>query len=111
MTSLLVFCAARMPPSLVAMMPSALLPVPVQMDFHFCPAAITPGISFTAYSLGTGGTAGLFAGAGAAPPAARPPPPPPPRGAGGTLHLVFIKSAYLASAAACTPGPCCGAGA
>ena len=50
MTALLVFCAARIPPSGVARMPSALFPVPVQMDFHFCPAAITPGISFTVYS-------------------------------------------------------------
>src|SRR5438552_3103750 len=105
MTSLLVFCAARMPPSFEAIMPSALLPVPVQMDFHFCPAAMTPGISFTAYSRGIGGpAAALFAAAPPPPRAAAPAappapgaaaparPPPPPRGAGGILHLLMTHS-------------------
>src|SRR5215468_1725939 len=98
-TALFVFCAAMMPPSLVATIPSALLPVPVQMDFHFLPAAMTPGISVTAYSLCSGGPAVAFAGA--APP--RPPAPappcaaapragPPPRGGGGTLHCFMIQS-------------------
>src|SRR5262249_1446981 len=38
------------------------------------------------------------------------PPRPPPRWGGGTLHLA-MASAYLASCAAWTPGPCWGAGA
>src|SRR5262245_34049836 len=118
MTVLSVFCAARMPPSLVATMPSALLPVPFQMDFHFCPAAITPGISITAYSLGAGGpAAALLPPPRPAPPPApaaapcppAPPPPRPPRAAGGVLHLPATNSAYLASDGAWTPGPCCGA--
>src|SRR5262245_47211634 len=98
-TALFVFCAAMMPPSLVAMMPSALLPVPIQMDFHFLPAAMTPEISVTAYSLCSGGPAVAFAGAAPprpAPPApapgAAPRPAPPPRGGGGTLHCFIIQS-------------------
>src|SRR5215471_11889344 len=104
MTSLLLFCAARMPPSLVPMMPSALLPVPVQIDFHFCPAAITPGISVTMYSLCAGGPAA--ASPPRAPPRAASGPRPPPRGAGGFLHFMATHSAYLASCGAWTPGPC-----
>src|SRR5262245_44027494 len=96
-----------MPPSLVAIMPSALLPVPVQTDFHRCPAAITPGIAVTVYSRCSGGPAAALAAAprpasprpapaAAAPaapaagaaPAAAPRPGPPPRGGGGTLHFV-----------------------
>src|SRR5215470_14399969 len=117
-TSLLVFCAARIPPSFVAMMPSALFPVPVQTDFHCCPAAITPGIKSTLYSLFSGGPAAALFGPRASPPrpaagaaaAPAPRPPPPPRWGGGTLHFA-IASAYLASCGAWTPGPCCGAGA
>src|ERR1700678_3339287 len=56
-TSLLSFCAIRRPPSLVAMIPSALLPSTSQISFHFCPAATTPGISVTVYSLGPGAAA------------------------------------------------------
>src|SRR5215475_7141891 len=87
-TELFVFWAARMPPSFVAIMPSALLPVPVQIDFHFCPPAITPGISLTSYALCSGGPAGAL-------PAPRPPPPP--RWGGGVLHFDVIKSGYFAS--------------
>src|SRR5262245_43146950 len=104
-TSLFVFWAAKMPPSEVATMPSALFPVPIQIDFHFCPAAMTPGIAVTVISLAAGGPA-------AAPPLPAPPPPragPPPRPAGGFLQLFATKSAYPASAGACTPGPRCGA--
>src|SRR5690349_12806156 len=95
-----------MPPPLVAMMPSALLPVPVQMDFHLCPAAMTPGISLTMYSLGIGGPAAALAPRPAPPPSPRAAPPapaapapgappaaapraaPPPRGAGGFLQFL-----------------------
>ena len=42
------FCANSMPPSAVAIGPSALLPVPVQTVFHVCPAAMTPEIAATA---------------------------------------------------------------
>src|SRR5258706_276044 len=92
MTLLLEFCANSMPPSEVPTGPSALLPVPVQTVFHICPAAITPGISVTLYSLCTGGPAAAPRPpppppAAAAPPAAAPRPPPPPRGAGGILQL------------------------
>src|SRR5262245_11461025 len=93
MTELSVFWAARMPPSLVARMPSALFPVPVQMDFHCWPAAMTPGISVTMYSLFAGGPC-----AAALPPA--PPRGAPPRPAGGVLHLDATNSAYRASAGA-----------
>src|SRR5262245_12979433 len=98
-----------MPPFFVAIIPSALFPRPVQMDVHFCPAAITPGISVTVYSLG----AGAAAAACPAPPARAPPPPapPPPRWAGSFLQLLALNSAYLASWGAWTPGPCCGAAA
>src|SRR5579863_10311255 len=103
-TLLLSFCASRMPPSLVAMIPSALLPSPCQTSFHRCPAAITPGISVTVYSRGLGGPPpAAFAGAGPGP-FGGPPLAPPPRAWGGTLQ-VLIKSAYPGSRVACTPGP------
>src|SRR5687767_2569707 len=106
MTALFVFCAARIPPSGVAIIPSALLPVPVQMDFHLCPAAMTPGIALTVYSRCSGGPAAaaavlppLAAPAAAAPAApcagAAPRPAPPPRGGGGVLHFVITHSGYL----------------
>src|SRR6202453_404650 len=93
-TWLLSFCASRIPPSLVAMMPSALLPSTSQISFHFCPAAITPGISVIVYSLGPGAAA---AGAG-------PRLGPPFLAGGGTLQ-VFSTSGSLESLGACTPGP------
>src|ERR1700722_14886393 len=90
-TSLLSFCAIRIPPSLVATMPSALLPSTCQISFHGCPAATTPGISVTV--LGPGVSAAAAGGrrgkAGAV---------------GGTLQ-VFRTSGSLLSRAACTPGP------
>src|SRR5579862_8995890 len=92
-TALLSFCASRIPPSLVATMPSALLPSTCQTSFHCCPAAITPGISVT--SLGPG-SAAAGAGTRRGKPA--------PLGGGGTLH-VFNTSASFASLGACTPGP------
>src|SRR5262245_44114730 len=102
-----------MPPSLVAMMPSPLLPVPVQMDFHFCPAAMTPGISVTVYSRGIGGPALALAPPApprpAPAPAPAPPAPPRPRAAGGVLQFFAMYSAYRESDGACTPCPCCGA--
>src|SRR6202453_2136489 len=90
-TSLLSFCASRIPPSLVATMPSALLPSTSQMSFHCCPAATTPGISVTV--LGPGASAAALGGR-------RGNPPP----AGGTLQ-VLSTSGSLLSRAACTPCP------
>src|SRR5271155_3942099 len=92
-TSLLSFCAIRIPPSLVAIIPSALLPSTSQISFHFSPAATTLGISVTVYSLGPGGAAG-GRGPGGRPPLA----------GGGTLQ-VFSTSGSLESFGACTPGP------
>src|SRR3990172_603766 len=71
-TALLSFWAIRRPPSLVPTMPSATLPDADQIVFHRCPAAITPGISVTVYSLGpccAGGAAGAGAPPRACPPA------------------------------------------
>src|ERR1700691_91325 len=89
-TLLLSFCAIRIPPSLVATMPSALLPSTCQISFHGCPAATTPGISVTVLGPGVSAAAGGRRGnAGAV---------------GGTLQ-VFRTSGSLVSPAACTPGP------
>src|SRR5271165_3321246 len=93
-TLLLSFCASRMPPSFVAMIPSALLPSTSQISFHFCPAATTPGISVTVYSLGLGSAAAPGRGPGGRPVGA----------GGGTLH-VFNTSGSFESRGACTPGP------
>src|SRR5215471_7480315 len=86
-TSLLSFCAISRPPSLVAIMPSALLPSTCQTSFHCAPAAMTPGMAVTVVSLGPAAAA-----AGAGPPFPFAPLPLP--GGGGVLH-VLIRSGYF----------------
>ena len=82
-TLLLSFCASNTPPSSVPTMPSPLLPACCQTNVHFRPAAITPGISVTVYSLRPCG-----GGAPRAPPAA-PARPRPPLAGGGVLHIAI----------------------
>ena len=79
---------------LVAMMPSALLPSTCQISFHCCPAATTPGISVTVYSLGP-------AGAGAARALVRRP-----AASGRRRSLARLQHLRFSCVlGACTPGP------
>src|SRR5215469_7114971 len=78
-------------------MPSALLPSTCQTSFHCAPAAMTPAMAVTAFSLGPAAAA-----AGGGPPFPFPPLPLP--GGGGVLQ-VLIRSGYFGSDGACTPGP------
>src|SRR6185295_7226286 len=100
-TLLLSFCAIKIPPSLVAMMPSALLPSTCQASFHCWPGAMTPAIPMIVTACGLAAGAGPFA----CPPLAAPPLAWPPLPTGGGTLQVFSSSGCLGSLGACTPGP------